>query len=263
MASFDELVAVVERLRGPDGCPWDKAQSFESLRPYILEEAYEVVAAIDGRDTRDLGKELGDVLFQVVLLARIAEEQGSFDIGHVVTSITDKMIARHPHVFDPHHQRSAADSGIAAWEARKAKERTGSVLDGVPEALPSLLRAHRVSEKASRVGFDWPDASSVRKKVDEELAELDEAMASQDPEAISEELGDLLFALVNLGRHLPVTAEDALRKATTKFERRFRRVEHRLAQVGRTIHDAPLDELEAHWEAAKREAQGAPEREEI
>jgi ATP diphosphatase len=254
VGSFDELVQVVARLRGEEGCPWDRAQTWATMRPYILEEAHEVVSAIDRHDVADLRKELGDVMFQLVLLAQMAREQGDFDIEDVVAAITEKMIRRHPHVFDPTHTRSAADSGIAAWEARKAKERTGSALDGVPEALPALLRAHRVSEKASRVGFDWPDAPSVRKKVDEELRELDEAMASGDPAAIQEELGDLLFALVNLGRHLPVTAEDALRVATAKFETRFRRVEQRLAAQGRTVHEASMDELEEHWQAAKKEA---------
>jgi ATP diphosphatase len=254
VGSFDDLVQVVVRLRSEEGCPWDRAQTWASMRPYILEEAHEVVAAIDRHDVTDLRKELGDVLFQLVLLAQMAKEQGDFDIEDVAAAITEKMIRRHPHVFDPQHERSSADSGIAAWEARKAKERTGSALDGVPEALPALLRAHRVSEKASRVGFDWPDAASVRKKVTEELAELDEAMASGEAAAIEEELGDLLFALVNLGRHLPVTAEDALRVATAKFETRFRKVEARLAAQGRTVYEVGLEELEEHWQAAKREA---------
>lgn len=253
MSALDDLVAVVARLRSPDGCPWDRAQTWASMRPYVLEEAYEVLSAIDGAQGDDLAKELGDMLFQIVLLSRIAEDDGLFDIERVARSITDKMIRRHPHVFDPSHERSASDVGIAAWEARKAKERTGSALDGVPEALPALLRAHRVSEKASRVGFDWPDAPSVRRKVDEELRELDEAMASGDASAIGEELGDLLFALVNLGRHLPVTAEDALRGATSKFERRFRRVEELLVAEGRSVHEASAEELEACWAVAKKD----------
>ncbi|MEQ1505087.1 MAG: nucleoside triphosphate pyrophosphohydrolase [Myxococcota bacterium] len=257
MGSLDELIAIVDRLRGADGCPWDRAQTFATLRPYVLEEAYELAEAIDRDDPDALRKELGDVLFQVALLSRIASEAGLFGIDDVARGIADKMIRRHPHVFDPTHARSAADQGIAAWEARKAKERAGtaesSALDGVPDALPALLRAHRVSEKASTVGFDWPDTASVRAKVTEELSELDEAIASGDPDAIGEELGDLLFALVNLGRHLPVGAEDALRTATRKFEGRFRRVEDRLRAEGRSVHDAGLDALEAHWQAAKRE----------
>jgi MazG family protein len=165
-------------------------------------------------------------------------------------------VVRHPHVFDPAHVHGADEGSVEAWEARKARERLesgGSALDGVPDALPALLRAHRVSEKAGAVGFDWPDAPSVRAKLDEELRELDEAMAEGDPDHIGEELGDLLFAIVNLGRHLPVSAEDALRMATRKFERRFRAVERGLAAEGRTVHDASTDELEARWQAAKAE----------
>jgi MazG family protein len=247
--AFDELVSVVARLRAE--CPWDRAQTAESLRPYVLEEAYEVVAAVDRGSPVDLRKELGDVLFQVLLLARIAEDAGQFTLGDVVQGITEKMVRRHPHVFDPNHVTTGQESGIAAWEARKAKEHTGSVLDGVPEALPALLRAHRVSEKAGKIGFDWPDLPSVRDKVEEELGELDEAIAGGDPGRIGEEFGDLLFALVNLGRRLPVGAEEALRMATTKFEGRFRRIEARLAAEGRTVHDADLDELERHWQAVK------------
>ena len=256
LSEFDELVEVVARLRGEGGCPWDRAQSLASLRPYVLEEAYEVAEAIDGGDAAELKKELGDLLFQVVILSRVAEERGDFTLGEVVAGISRKMVARHPHVFDPAHVHAEGEGTIAAWEGRKAHERRaagGSALDGVPAALPALLRAHRVSEKAGAVGFDWPDAPAVRAKVDEELGELDEAMASGDPDRIGEELGDLLFALVNLGRHLPVSAEDALRTATRKFERRFRVVERRASAEGRTVHETSPVELEAHWQAAKRE----------
>lgn len=250
---LDELVAVVARLRGDAGCPWDRAQTPESVRPYVLEEAYEVVEAID-RGGDELRKELGDLLFQVVLLARMAEEAGRFDLQGVARAVTAKMIERHPHVFDPAHVPGADEGTVSAWEARKTKERSGSALDGVPDALPALLRAHRISEKAGAVGFDWPDLPSVRAKVGEELAELDAAIATGDAAAIGEELGDLLFATVNLGRHLPVSAEDALRAATRKFEGRFRRVEARLAAAGRTVHEVPPDELEDHWRAVKEEA---------
>jgi MazG family protein len=248
--AFDELAAVVARLRRE--CPWDRAQTAESLRPYVLEEAYEVVSAIDAGEAAALRKELGDVLFQVLLLARIAEDGGLFSLEDVIRGATEKMVRRHPHVFDPAHVATEEDVGIQAWERRKVGEHRGSVLDGVPDALPSLLRAHRVSEKAGRVGFDWPDLPSVRAKVDEELAELDEAIARGAPSEIGEELGDLLFALVNLGRRLPVSAEDALRMATTKFERRFREVELRVSEIGRTVFDVDLEELERHWTAVKR-----------
>jgi len=250
---LQDLVGIVARLRGDGGCPWDRAQTPETLRPYVLEEAYEVLEAIDHGTDADLRKELGDLLFQVVLLSRMAEERGAFDLSDVIAAISDKMVRRHPHVFDPAHVATAADGEVVAWEARKAKERPDdhSALDGVPKALPALLRAHRISEKASRVGFDWPDRSGVRAKVDEELAELDEALASGDDSAIGEEFGDLLFALVNLGRFLPMPAEDALRTATDKFEGRFRAVEGLLAADGRTVHGTDADTLEAYWRRAK------------
>lgn len=250
MDAFDELVSVVARLRRE--CPWDRAQTETSLRPYVLEEAYEVVAAIDRGDRGALRKELGDFLFQVLLLSQISEDGGGFTLEDVVRGVTEKMIRRHPHVFDPAFVAGEQDGGIVGWEKRKAEEHDGSVLDGVPDALPSLLRAHRVSEKAGRVGFDWPDLPSVRAKVAEELAELDEAIARGTPEEVGEELGDLLFAIVNLGRRLPVGAEDALRMATAKFERRFREVEQRVAELGRTVFDVDLEELERHWTAVKR-----------
>ena len=253
MTPFAELASIVSALRDEGGCPWDRAQTPESFRPYVLEEAFELVEAIDRGDPRELRKELGDVLFQVVMLARMAEEAGQFTLDDVLAGINTKMIDRHPHVFDPDHVPERDEGAISAWEARKATERghRGSALDGVPSALPSLLRAHRISEKAGVVGFDWPDAPSVRRKVDEELAELDEAMASGDAAAITEELGDLLFSLVNLGRHLPAGAEDCLRAATHKFEARFRRLEASLQAEGRSIHTEAAPALEERWQALK------------
>lgn len=250
---LQDLVGIVARLRGEGGCPWDRAQTPETLRPYVLEEAYEVLDAIDRGADADLRKELGDLLFQIALLARMAEERGAFDLSDVVAAVSDKMVRRHPHVFDAGHVPTAQDGEVAAWEARKHKERPAghSALDGVPEALPALLRAHRISEKASAVGFDWPDRVGVRAKVTEELVELDHAIAAGDDAAMSEELGDLLFALVNLGRFLPTPAEDALRTATTKFERRFRAVEALLAVDGRTVHATDPDTLETYWRRAK------------
>jgi ATP diphosphatase len=249
---FDELVAIVAALRGEPGCPWDRAQTEASLRPYLLEEVHEVLDAIDRADDDGLKKELGDLLFLVVLLSRIGEQRGAFDLSAVIAGICRKMVARHPHVFDPNHVNTADEGGLPAWEARKAKEKPGgSALDGVPSALPALLRAHRITEKASRVGFDWPDAVSVRRKVDEELHELDEAMVSGDADHIAEELGDVLFSLVNLGRFLPVGAEDALRLATGKFERRFRAIEAGLAADGLSVHDVGVDVLEARWQKVK------------
>ena len=259
--AFDELVDIVARLRGEGGCPWDRAQTPQTMRPYVLEESYEVLDAIDLGDARLLRKELGDVLFQIVLLAQMHSEAGDFDRSDVLEAINRKMIDRHPHVFanealDLHGDVDPTEVGLAAWEQRKAKERSAdaSVLDGVPRALPALLRAHRVSEKAAATGFDWPDVTGVRAKLSEELAELDEAVASGDEEAIGEELGDVFFTLVNLGRHLPVGGETALRQATSKFEARFRRVEALCRERGISPHDASSEELEAMWEEAKGEA---------
>jgi len=251
--SFDELVAVVARLRSEGGCPWDRAQTPQSIRPYVLEECYEVLDAIDRGDDDELRKELGDVLFQIVLLARMKEEQDVFDVQEVIAGITQKMIARHPHVFDPEHESDRDEGEVSAWEARKARERADdkSALDGVPTALPALLRAHRISEKASIVGFDWPDLRGVRAKVDEELVELDEAIASGDVDHIGEEFGDLLFSLVNLGRHLPVGAEEALRTATVKFDRRFRALERSVTAEGSSVHEMSPDALEARWRMVK------------
>ncbi len=251
MSALEELVRIVARLRAPGGCPWDRAQTPESMRPYLLEETYEVLEAIDRGDEPEQRKELGDLLFLIILLARMAEERGAFDLEDLARSVADKMVRRHPHVFDPDHPPTEGEGALETWEARKAKERRGSALDGVPAALPALLRAHRISEKASRVGFDWPDLVGVRDKVSEELEELDEALAAADEAAIAEEYGDLLFSLVNLGRFLPATGEDALRAATAKFETRFRRVEASLAAEGQSIHEVDLETLEARWRRAK------------
>ncbi len=254
MNAFDDLVKIVARLRAPDGCPWDRAQTPESLSPYLIEEAYEVVDAIDRQDREALKKELGDVAFLVVLISRIAEEAHWFELPDVLQGITEKMIRRHPHVFDPDFDAESEEAtGIGAWERRKARERPPdeSVLQGIPRGMPALLRAHRVSDKAAAVGFDWPDRASVREKVAEELQELDEALAEDESAHMTEEYGDLLFTLVNLGRHLPVGAEEALRAATAKFEARFRRLEASIRAEGGSIRDIDAHELEARWQALK------------
>lgn len=253
MREFDELVRVVAALRAEGGCPWDRAQTAATLRPYLLEEAHEALDAIDRGDDVDLRKELGDLLFIVSLVSRIAEERGAFSLADVAGGVAQKMIRRHPHVFVPGHTGAGDEGTIAAWEARKAKEDPDrSALDGVPRSLPSLLRAHRVTEKAAGVGFDWPDISGVRAKLDEEVREFDEALASGDAVAIGDEFGDLLFTLVNLGRFLPISAEDALRVATAKFERRFRAVEDGARADGVALRDLGIDDLEARWQTAKR-----------
>jgi tetrapyrrole methylase family protein/MazG family protein len=223
--------------------------------PYLLEEVYEVLETIESKNSRGLSKELGDLLFQIVLLAQIAEEKNQFDMRVVLKQINQKMIDRHPHVFDATHQNTQSDGSIESWESRKAKERTAdaSALAGVPRALPALLRAHRITEKASRVGFDWPSMEGARNKLNEEISEFDAACASGDPEEIAHEFGDILFTMVNIGRFLPLTPEASLRAATIRFEQRFRYVEKRIQETGRSIHEAGLDELENLWVEAKRE----------
>ncbi len=253
MRRFDDLVSIVARLRGEGGCNWDRAQTPETLRPYLLEEAFEALDAIDRADDAAQQQEFGDLVFLATMLSQMAKERGAFSIDEVVDGVAEKMIRRHPHVFDPDHGNTSGDGNIPAWESRKAKERANkdSALDGVPRGLPALLRAHRISEKASAVGFDWPDRTSVLAKVHEELAELEGALQGGGSEEIGEEFGDLLFSLVNLGRFLPVAAEDALRKATGKFERRFRAVEASLQADGLDVHSCDPTTLEARWQAVK------------
>ena len=257
------LLQVMERLRDREhGCPWDCQQTFATIAPFTIEEAYEVADAIERGDSADLRDELGDLLFQVVFHARMAEERGWFDFDAVATGIHDKLIRRHPHVFAEASFSNAAEQN-SNWEEHKARERAAaasrrgaeqpSALDDVPMALPALLRAAKLGRRASRVGFDWPEAGGVREKLNEELAELDAALAQEsvpDPKSapsaeVAEELGDALFTLVNLGRHLHVDAEEALRAANSKFERRFRHMES-IAR-GRGLDLAALSP--AQWEA--------------
>ncbi len=250
------LLAVMARLRDPDcGCPWDVEQDFESIAPYTIEEAYEVADAIARADHADLKDELGDLLFQVVFHSRMAEERGLFSYEDVARAITDKMIRRHPHVFGDAGARDSAQQTLA-WETQKAAERAAkgrdaSILDDVPVALPALKRAQKLAKRAARVGFDWPDAERVLEKLDEEIGELREAMASNDPAHIEEELGDLLFVVANLSRKLDVQGEEALHAANRKFERRFKAIEAALAAQDRTPDDASLEEMEALWVQAK------------
>lgn len=254
MSGFDDLRGIVERLRGPDGCPWDKAQTPESMRPYLVEETYEVIDAIESGDPAELKKELGDVLFHVVLLSEMARQAGWFDVDDVCKAIATKMVVRHPHVFIEGYEEEDAGS-IAAWEARKAKERgtDGSMLDGVPKALPSLIRAHRVGEKASRVGFDWTSPDGAREKVFEELAELDEARAGGDEQRIREEYGDVLLAAASYGRLLGIGPEEALREANARFEGRFREVERRVHDSNRLMAELSVGELEGLWAEVKED----------
>jgi nucleoside triphosphate diphosphatase len=252
---MDRLIAIMARLRDPvRGCPWDKEQDFATIAPYTIEEAYEVADAIERADLAGLKEELGDLLLQVVFHARMAEEAGHFAFDDVAAAISDKMVRRHPHVFGDADIGSVAAQN-EAWEAHKAAERqqagaADSVLDGVALALPALLRAAKVSRRAARIGFDWPDADSVIDKIEEELDEIEDEIDDDAPKAVlEEEVGDLLFAAANLARKLEIEPETALRRATAKFERRFRQVETlaRERGIGRD-----LDELEDLWDEVKR-----------
>ena len=256
------LLAIMARLRDPErGCPWDRAQSFATIAPYTIEEAYEVAEACERGDAGALRDELGDLLFQVVFHARMAEEAGLFAFNDVARAISDKMVRRHPHVF--------ADAVIAdeaaqtvAWEEHKAAERRAeaaasgaapSALDGVGPALPALARAEKLQRRAARVGFDWPDLPPILDKIAEEIDEVRDALAGGDAARIADEIGDLLFAVTNLARRAETDAEQALRGACRKFERRFRRVEALLAASGRSPETASLEEMESQWQKAKRE----------
>jgi nucleoside triphosphate diphosphatase len=261
VTEVEALLEVMRRLRDPEhGCPWDLAQTFATIAPYTLEEAFEVADAIERDDLEALREELGDLLFQVVFHARLAEEQGAFSFADVARGLADKMRRRHPHVFGAGEVVDAAAQTVA-WETHKARERAGrrqGTLDGVPLGLPALARAQKLGRRAARVGFDWPDEAAVREKIREETQELEDAIAGRDraPEAVDEEFGDLLFTMVNLARHLDVDAEGALRRASLKFERRFREVEARLAASGRTPEQAAPDELERLWNQAKESGAG-------
>lgn len=252
-----DLAALVRRLRGPEGCPWDRKQRLEDLRAYLLEEAHEVAAAIDSGDFDELRSELGDLLFQVVFIADLAEEQSAFDLQQVSLEIEAKMMARHPHVFGSERLSNAAEVH-RAWERRKlsTKATTASILEGLPDSMPSLLTAYRMTQKVSGVGFDWPDAAAVFDKVDEELEELrrevqDGAAHEARQEAMSEEIGDLLFTIANLARHLEVDPEAALASSNRKFRRRFRAVEEQLAKDRSGLAGATIEEMETAWQRVK------------
>ncbi len=256
MRSIDKLLEVMVRLRNPEsGCPWDLQQDFRSIAPYTIEEAYEVADAADRDDLEALRGELGDLLLQVVFHAQIASERGGFDFESVAAGIVDKMIRRHPHVFGD-ERIDDAQAQTEAWEEHKEAERRGTgdhgVLDGISLALPALLRAQKLGKRAARVGFDWPDADGPREKILEELDEVDAAVRSNDPDAIADEVGDLLFAAANLARKLGVNPEEALRQSNRKFERRFREVEAKVAEQGGDWDRFSLAELEALWCDAKR-----------
>lgn len=265
---ISRLIEIMAALRDPKtGCPWDIEQDFASIAPYTIEEAYEVADAIERGDRDDLRDELGDLLLQVVYHARMAEEEGEFAFGDVVEAVTRKMIRRHPHVFGDETARSA---GMAKgmWENIKAEEKAekraarlargmapdaedAGLLGDIPANLPSLTRALKLQQKAARVGFDWKEAKPILDKIEEEIAELREAMETGSPQHTADEFGDVLFSVVNLGRHLEVDAEDALRRTNDKFRTRFQFIERSLKTQGRTLDEATLDEMEALWQLAK------------
>lgn len=250
------LLDIMAALRHPtEGCPWDQVQDFASIAPYTIEESYEVADAIARADMPALQDELGDLLFQVVYHARMAEEAGAFAFADVVKSINDKMIRRHPHVFGEAAARDAA-AQTAAWEAQKAAERAArqetGILDGVPTALPALTRAVKLTNRASRVGFDWPDAEAVLEKLDEEVAELRAELPGADPERLKDEVGDLFFVLANLARKLKLDPEACLRHANDKFSRRFNAMTELLATEGEPVPGATLDRMEQGWQDVKR-----------
>lgn len=253
-AATQATLDVMARLRDPQhGCPWDVEQTFATIAPYTIEEAYEVADAIQRADMPALKEELGDLLFQVAFHARMAEEQGAFDFADVAQALAEKMIERHPHVFSDKVERTA-DEQTQAWETLKAEKRAAkgaSLLDDVAMALPALMRAEKLTKRAARINFDWPTSNEVLAKLDEELAELKAAEASGDQDHIAEEMGDLLFVMANLARKLKVDPEEALRRANAKFTSRFQYIERKLAEQGRT-GPQPLDHMEALWVEAKR-----------
>ena len=257
--AFARLLSLMAQLRAENGCPWDREQTFDSIKPYTLEETYEVLDAIDRRDFPGLREELGDFVLQAVFHAQMASEQGLFTIADSLDAINEKLVRRHPHIFAESIAGTAADVKHR-WDEIKKQEKAAkgieeqSLLDGVLRSAPALVEAQEISKRAAKVGFDWPDISQVAAKVREELDELAEARDAQDAAHIEEEFGDLLFSAVNLARFLHVDAEQALRKANAKFRRRFAHVEHALAAEGKQLKDSTLDEMEAKWIEAKQQS---------
>lgn len=250
------LIEIMRRLREPEtGCPWDIEQTFETIAPYTIEEAYEVSDAIERQNWAELEGELGDLLLQTVYHTQIGSEAGHFDFDSVVKAISDKMVARHPHVFGEESRDKSADQQVADWEQIKAAERKGKelgrTLDGVAMALPALMRAVKLQKRAARVGFDWPDITNVMDKIIEEAGELTEAKDELTQDDVFEEYGDLLFVVANLGRHLKVDPEEALRAANAKFTRRFEKVEDELAKLNKSPAESDLAEMDALWDVVK------------
>jgi tetrapyrrole methylase family protein / MazG family protein len=260
--TFDDLVRLMTTLRGPDGCPWDRKQTLPDLKPFVIEEAYEVVDAIDRDDRSALLEEVGDLLLEAVFIAEITREEGSFDVYDSITAIHDKLVRRHPHVFGD-AEASDAEQVLVNWEKLKSEERKAenkSVLSGVPQSLPALLKAARLTEKASRVGFDWRRTEDVFAKLDEEIAELREAVDSGDSERIHDELGDLLFTVANIARKVEVSAEEALQSTNRKFMRRFESMEASVHGSGKNLDQLDLEAMDLLWDEAKTAERGGQSR---
>lgn len=268
MKTLDDLIQMMARLRAPNGCPWDREQTYATLAPMLIEEAYEVIEAAEAEDWPELRDELGDLLFQLVFYGQLAAEAGHFNLSDSITRVYEKMWRRHPHVFGEEKAETTAEV-LVNWEAIKAAERkaagkaeetTPSLLDGVSKKIPALLEAHQLTTKAARVGFDWAQAKQVIDKIEEELDELQVEMDQEEPahNAITEEIGDLLFVVVNLARKLGVEPENALKAANRKFRRRFGHIETRLAEQDKLFADVTLDEMDSYWDEAKHNEKQPP-----
>ena len=254
---FDRLVEIMQTLRGPDGCPWDRDQTLDSLRPFVIEEAYEVVDAIAADDAAALRAEIGDLIFEGVFLAQLCDEAGRFHVADALQAIVDKLVRRHPHVFGSNATAETPEAVKGQWERIKASERAAGgerphILAGIPKTLPALLHAHTIGGRVAAVGFDWQGAGDVIDKIAEEVAELRQADATEGRTRTEEELGDLLFTIANLARKLDIEPEAALRRANAKFAARFAALERHFETLGRSIHDASLEEMEAAWNRAKQ-----------
>jgi MazG family protein len=263
---FERLVEIMATLRGPDGCPWDKQQDFNSLKPMLVEEVYEVLEAVENQDFDGMAEELGDLLLHVVFHAHLGKESGQFDINTVLDKISDKLVRRHPHVFGA-ESASTPEEVIKNWEAIKAQEKAEklknrtpeqrSLLEGIPSKLPAIHEAHQISSRAARVGFDWPDVEGIFDKLQEEVTELREVISSGGDdgkrERLEDEIGDMLFVIVNIARYLKIDSESALKRANRKFKTRFRYMETELSRQGKSLEETPLEEMEALWQKAKSE----------
>jgi tetrapyrrole methylase family protein / MazG family protein len=258
---FQKLIDLMDILRSPEGCPWDREQTRETLKPMLIEEAYEVLEALDKEDSDELCEELGDLLFQVVFHARIAKEKGEFDAHEVCRRVYEKMVGRHPHVFGDASYEDAGEL-LKHWEDIKAAEKKSagrvsnrkSLLEGIPPGLPGIYTAYQIASKASRVGFDWPDIQGIRDKILEEFAELEAAVAAQDFDRVKEEVGDLLFAALNVARHLKIDPETALNRANGKFSKRFQLMEKHFSSQGRPLKNVDLEEMERVWQDVKNDS---------